>query len=280
MFYTLDDSHVETTIRTWKFPGGEVGVDIQSESDFNEHVRDVHINTRLDSSDAILELLMATDAIRRVFVGARVHLRSAYMPYARQDRVCNAGEALSMKVMGSILNSQNYATVALVDPHSAVAVACIDRVVVSTQVDIFKPEYSDFDWEFKVLVAPDEGAAKKTEEFARQVRAAGVIYCSKTRNLTNGNILGMKILNPEVAIGADELIVLDDICDGGRTFIELARLMNGYPEFDDIPRTLMVTHGIFSKGVDVVAEYYDKIISTDSFTDGLKHDKLSVITLY
>ena len=51
---------------------------------------------------------------------------------------------------------------------------------------------------------------------------------------------------------------MDDICDGGRTFIELAKALKV-----DGPRSvwLYVTHGIFSQGFGVFAG----IFTTDSF---------------
>jgi ribose-phosphate pyrophosphokinase len=58
------------------------------------------------------------------------------------------------------------------------------------------------------------------------------------------------------------VIIVDDICDGGRTFIELAKVLKSN-KVKNI--TLFVTHGIFSKGVDALFENgIDNIITTDT----------------
>jgi ribose-phosphate pyrophosphokinase len=223
-----------------------------------------------------MALLMATDALRMEFPLAKFMLDLPYIPYARQDRVCNAGEALSIKVFGRLINSLKYDMVQVTDPHSAVSLACIDNVSVRDQYSVFgdiKLSFNDV-----TIVAPDQGATKKCEEFAKKVGAAGVITCSKTRNLADGKIIGMTVDGPG-DMSHLNLLVLDDICDGGRTFIELALLLEARN-----PKSLelAVTHGIFSKGVDVVSNHYDHIYTTNSFRNDLKSefkDTLTVIDL-
>jgi ribose-phosphate pyrophosphokinase len=277
--YTNDalGSNITTTVRQWNFPGGEVGVDINNLSQVDGmHAERVYVYAQLQNSDDVMALLMATDALRMEFPLAKFMLDLPYIPYARQDRVCNAGEALSIKVFGRLINSLKYDMVQVTDPHSAVSLACIDNVSVRDQYSVFgdiKLSFNDV-----TIVAPDQGATKKCEEFAKKVGAAGVITCSKTRNLADGKIIGMTVDGPG-DMSHLNLLVLDDICDGGRTFIELALLLEARN-----PKTLelAVTHGIFSKGVDVVSNHYDHIYTTNSFRNDLKSefkDTLTVIDL-
>jgi ribose-phosphate pyrophosphokinase len=56
-------------------------------------------------------------------------------------------------------------------------------------------------------------------------------------------------------------LIVDDICDGGATFVALARKLR---EAGAIEVSLFVTHGIFSKGKDL--EGIDNIYTTGSFT--------------
>jgi ribose-phosphate pyrophosphokinase len=277
--YTNDalGSNITTTVRQWNFPGGEVGVDINNLSQVDGmHAERVYVYAQLQNSDDVMALLMATDALRMEFPLAKFMLDLPYIPYARQDRVCNAGEALSIKVFGRLINSLKYDMVQVTDPHSAVSLACIDNVSVRDQYSVFgdiKLSFNDV-----TIVAPDQGATKKCEEFAKKVGAAGVITCSKNRNLADGKIIGMTVDGPG-DMSHLNLLVLDDICDGGRTFIELALLLEARN-----PKSLelAVTHGIFSKGVDVVSNHYDHIYTTNSFRNDLKSefkDTLTVIDL-
>lgn len=242
------------------FPGGEVGINVNVlKPDFT--VQDVTLSARVSSSDKLMGVFMATDALERVYPNARIHLDLPYIPYARQDRVCNAGEALSIKAVARLINAQNYATVSVVDPHSPTSVALIDRVQVKDQYDVFGQIKQD--WHNWTIVAPDMGASKKVEEFAKRVGAKGVICFNKTRELATGKITGMNCLDPIDPNG--KFVVLDDICDGGRTFIELAAHM----PLSTQKLELAVTHGIFSKGVECVTKMYSKVHTTNSFHGGL-----------
>jgi ribose-phosphate pyrophosphokinase len=60
-------------------------------------------------------------------------------------------------------------------------------------------------------------------------------------------------------------VIIDDICDGGRTFVELAKaIKDGRPTAKIY---LVVTHGIFSAGYDQLGEYFEKIYTTNSYKD-------------
>jgi len=288
LFYTLNQNkNHRVSISTMKFPGGEVGVNINTGSlnPFTteaQGVITVTLTAKIQSSDHLMQMFMATDALKRVYPFAHIDLLIPYFPYARQDRVCNAGEALSVKVVAQLINAMKYSTVTVVDPHSPVLVAALDRCFVIEQKDAFKGIKQD--WHNWTIVAPDMGATKKTEDFAKLVGAKDVLYCNKKRNLSDGKILGMSILNPEIlqTLGS-KLLVLDDICDGGRTFIEVAgaieRISPGYYAGKmDYTIELAVTHGIFSKGVGVLTDMFDHVYTTDTLPQQA-HSKLTVVKL-
>ena len=80
--------------------------------------------------------------------------------------------------------------------------------------------------------------------------------------------------------------MVDDIFDGGRTFVELAKLIL---PMEPERLELYVTHGIFSKGYDEITQYYDRIYTTNSFheagrgnirPDGIVDDKYLWLELY
>ena len=73
------------------------------------------------------------------------------------------------------------------------------------------------------------------------------------RDTATGNIIRTDISVQDFK-GAN-LMIVDDICDGGRTFIELAKVLR---ERNAGKIELFITHGIFSKGVDVFDGYVDQ----------------------
>ena len=282
LYYSLDGrTDQRTSVSMMTFPGGEVGVNINTGSldawsPQTGRVKSIDLFAKIQNSDQLMAMFLATDALRRVYPYAVIDLTIPYFPYARQDRVCNAGEALSVKVVAQLINAMKYSTVTVVDPHSPVLVAALDRCFVIEQHEAFKRIKQD--WHNWTIIAPDAGAAKKTEEFAKLVGAKDVLYFTKSRELSTGRITGMKMLNPEILTGENKLLVLDDICDGGRTFVELYQAFEAPAHINYECLELAVTHGIFSKGVSVLTAVYDHVYTTNTLPQQA-HSKLTVIKL-
>ncbi|MNF53273.1 Ribose-phosphate pyrophosphokinase 2 [compost metagenome] len=244
---------VRSPIKQMVFPGGEVLVQLPQPVD---HAERIYVNASLRGSDDVMALLLTVDAIRRQNPYADLILHLPYVPYARQDRVCNEGESLSIAVMAQLINSCNFDKVRILDPHSDVTPALIKNVHITEQSSVFANVHPC--WDDIYIVAPDAGAYKKSYKFAQYVNAAGVITCNKVREMATGKILGLTCSDDVVN---KKLFVLDDICDGGRTFIEVSALLREKAASIE----LGVTHGIFSKGQQVVAECFDKVYTTNSF---------------
>lgn len=249
-----------TRVSVDKFPGGEVKVDINVGSKEPEYdVDTVCIYASLKNSDDIMALLLANDALRRHYPRADIDLVMPYMPYARQDRPCVNGEALSVAVMATLLNTCGFSTVELIDCHSDVAPALIRNCKHYPQSCVFSKVVDSFADYF--IVAPDAGAYKKAHSLAKYLGAKGVICANKVRDVATGRIEGVSVNENVEGLN---LLVADDICDGGRTFTELAEVLR---RGNCASLKLVVTHGIFTKGIDVVADLYDKIYTTNSYWD-------------
>jgi len=249
-------------VKVLKFPGGEMHVTVQTGMPAHE----LEIKARLSNADAIMTLLMATDALRRAYPDTPIALYLPYVPYARQDRVANPGEALSAKVFCDLINAQNYRRVVIEDPHSDVTSALLNRVVIDDPlpalrrvVESIRSKNSSL-----ALVAPDAGARKRVLKLASQLDLP-VVFADKIRDTHTGAITGTEIQNelPDCA-----LLVVDDICDGGRTFTELAQALDA-KQADRTARNplyLYVTHGIFSKGLDALLESYAGVFTRNNWT--------------
>jgi len=57
-------------------------------------------------------------------------------------------------------------------------------------------------------------------------------------------------------------LIVDDICDGGGTFLGLAKELKSK---NAGKLYLAISHGIFSKGFESLAKDFQKIFTTDSF---------------
>ena len=270
----------EYTPDVFTFPGGEVNVNFLNTNKGLRKMPSVSrivVEAKLRNSDDVMALLLLSDALDVWLVhgGARVDLVIPYPPYARQDRVCNKGEAHSLRVMCNLINQMDFNTVTVYDPHSIVTEALIDNVIVKDQVDILE---SDIGLSNKlragnyVIVSPDSGAEKKAMKVA-QYFGCDMIRATKRRDMATGKIQEIGLIDP-IPRGRSFLIV-DDICDGGGTFIPLASELGGR----DHKVELYITHGIFSKGTQILLDHFDTIYTTDSFYEGQSDRNIKVIKL-
>lgn len=266
----LKTGNMTQHIKQFTFPAGEVGVEIQYHARAEE-VEKVQVLAYLKNSDDVISLLLVSDAVDRKYKNAKKELKLHYTPYARQDRVCNEGESLSISVFADLINSCGFSRVVIADPHSDVTPALIKNADVLESFDILKKK----DLSNYYIVAPDAGAYKKAHKWAKYKNALGVICANKVRNVQTGRIESVKVDSDVTGLN---LLVVDDICEGGRTFTELAPCLKGANKLE-----LYVTHGIFSKGVEELTQAYDKIYTTNSYygdvPEELKHEKITWIEL-
>ena len=230
--------------------------------------KSVDITAHLTSSDAIFELALVTDALRRKY-GKGLFIRAIvpYVPYARQDRAMTSGEALSLKVFTDFLNSLKFDSVEVWDVHSDVSLALIDNVRNISLDHILGPEEVGD----SILVSPDSGSLKKVSKIA-QVFKRPMVRADKTRSVIDGSITGTVVYSESV--GDKDFLIVDDICDGGKTFIELAKELR---KLTTGKTNLYVTHGIFSKGLDALAPHIDTVYCAVPFPGvDLKHPILKV----
>lgn len=262
-------------IESFKFNAGEVQVTIpEGTASAVSQNRLGTVTARIHSSDDLMELVMVTDAYKRINPMAMYTLVIPYLPYSRQDRVANPGEALSSKVFADIINSLNYRKVFTFDAHSDVSVACITNCESYDQVHIINRFSERFGSELRslnsaledgyfTLMSPDAGANKKTLKIAQHYGGLRIIRCDKVRDTETGEITRTSVDWDGVnSMRGMNLLMVDDICDGGRTFIEIAKTV-GIHEPASI--SLYVTHGIFSKGLmGLVDSGIRDIYTTDS----------------
>lgn len=228
------------------FPAGENHVQLLN---LPKEGEPVNILYRYTGDNSILILLQVTDAVRRCGV-KEINLFIPYFPGARQDRVCNEGEALSVKVYANLINSQGYNKVVVFDPHSEVTPALIESVRVVKNHEFVKHALRDIETIYRdefikniesagmgikdiffsgnindlvtplVLISPDAGANKKVFKLSSYLGGLNVVRADKTRDTTTG-----KLSNPTVY--ADNLdgkicVVVDDIISYAGTFKNLS----------------------------------------------------------
>lgn len=252
----IGPAQVHAALHTLTFPGGERHVRLP-QSVLEARHRCWTLRADIYSAEGVMDLLLLTDALRRAIVpGAQVHLVLPYVPYARQDRVALAGEPLSAAVFCRLVNSLGFDTVTISDPHSDVVPALLDRVRVVPATPYVRQvrEQALAHLPALALVAPDAGARKRVDSVA-QALALPVVHAGKKRDAATGALSGAEVTGdlPDLP-----LLIVDDICDGGGTFIALARVLR---ERTRRPLYLYVTHGLFTKGLAPLQAHFDGVFA-------------------
>jgi ribose-phosphate pyrophosphokinase len=109
------------------------------------------------------------------------------------------------------------------------------------------------------VVSPDAGSEKRAGRVAKRF-GLPVIYGYKVRDVTTGALSGFGVQEIPADLKDKPLLVVDDICDGGGTFLGLGEKLKEQGARAD----LYVTHGLFTKGTGVLSKVYDNIYTTDT----------------
>lgn len=238
-----------------------------------DDVEAASIFSRYPNSEDLVRILMINNALHNEGVDS-VSLTIPYLPYARQDRAVNGvkgNQAFALEVFAQIINTAQFDEVRVQDMHSAVPAYLIHNLVQTfDRTDLLQAVVaglrdrtgSELDL---VVVAPDEGASARTKLAADELNLE-VVYAKKQRNPATGQLSGFEMSDEDVRVcSGKDLIVLDDICDGGGTFLGVMQMIRQRTYDMDVTGPnftfLAVTHGIFSKGLDVMAEQFDAVFA-------------------
>jgi len=275
----------------WKFPGGEIHFKFTSE--FIEKLNSsknsnevISITCRLKTSDDIILLVIVLDTLAKDWK-YKVMVFIPYMPYQQADRNFGEGECFSLRTIAKILNSYTNVTYVVFDPHSDITPALLNKCVVEDnslfirwvlqRLDDFNNNGYQGQWsanEDLVILSPDAGAYKKIFKLAEKIGFKGQIECAnKFRNTTTGEINIRLSIND---FKGKDILIIDDICVGGRTFIELAKQL---VQCNISNLQLAVSHGIFSNGFNDLERYFQNIFTTNSIEEEYDGEDINVWTL-
>ena len=262
-----------------KFPDGQQSVRIVEHNNetfetIRKQTHGITIKSRLNDFRDLELIICATQALKEIGVKT-IRLYIPYCIGGRSDRKFQEGETNYIKnVISPIINSQGYEKVTIMDHHSDVLEACINNFekvdnIKLVQDALFHHWVNDdkiiSDMSNIVFLSHDAGALKKVYKVADNFQSkCDVVVCSKHRDI-NGKLSKTTIPLTEELMDKD-LFIVDDICDGGGTFINLARTIKKNEQFKG-RIYLIVTHGIFSAGFETLSEYFDRIYTTNSIKD-------------
>lgn len=224
----------DKTMQVWKLPFFE------DEGVSRDQVRVVW---NYESDAELLQLVQLDDLMYSYGISYILHI--PFFPYGRQDKaVTNQntfGKVSFIKVLRCLTNVERITTY---DLHSAE----YNYQLQSLGLIILYPEKAvqeAYGQTASTLVCyPDKGAKEKYSV----IYPYKYCYGEKVRDQNTGRITSYHFVGDPAG---QRILIVDDICDGGATFILLAKELfaKGAEKV-----SLFVTHGIFSKGLKVLQD--------------------------
>ena len=234
------------------------------------------ITWNYENDRELVALIYLTKHLRRLGC-EMIDLVMPYIPNARQDRVKNPEDIFTLKYFAEILNSLNFNSVTVLDPHSTVSEALINNIsIMSTKNYIEESLFcmktkEHVDTDHVLVFYPDSGAAKRYSDMINRYYAYGI----KKRDWETGKIVGLDVIDNGFDLNGKDILIVDDICSKGGTFYHSAKKLKELGAKDIY---LYVSHcentileGELLKGDLIKKVYTTKSIFTKS------HEKIEVL---
>lgn len=235
-----------------KFPDGEVQIALGEFSRKEEMV----ILCRITNAEELFILMQVCDILRRH--GMRFVIHIFYLMSMRMDRVMDFNRPLSLSIVCKILDDLGAIKIGIYCPHS------IEYKKFFRYTDVFEiPSKININWEDYQWLYPDEGAKYRYNPFIFGPRILG----KKSRDLTTGKIISIELENPE-DLDTRPLLIRDDLCDGGGTFVGLAEAIRKINP--NLELNVLVDHMVNPKGIENLSKNFNHVWFTNSYKDWKK----------
>jgi len=262
----------ELPLKCIHYPDGTIKPELK---DIMKHIRElgedyIEITWAYDNDAELFQLITLKKHLDNNFI-CNACLKLAFVPNSRMDRTYSCEEAFTLKYFCEVINGLKFDGVRIEDPHSNVAPALLDNVIVEYR---FKSVVENSIDKNTVLFFPDNGSASKYTKHYNHPYAYGL----KKRDWETGKILGLDIVENGINLKGKDITIVDDISSRGGTFYYSAKALK---ELGVNEITLCVTHCENSvlEGEMIKSSLIDRIVTTDSIFTG-EHEKIEVKRWY
>lgn len=262
--FTPYQNGVNINYKKFNFKGGEPHFQITHAID-SPDTSTLIITQRCNNASDIFDIVMANDAARRMGF-KRISLILPYFPAARQDRVCNEGEPLTIKLFTDIINGCGFDEVVILSPHSEVTPALLNNVTVLDELKYVDKIIDSLDKSSHNvnIVCPDAGAGKRVNKVVQHLAnnngfvKFNLIRCEKVRDVKDGSITEFFV---DGDLGGYPTLIVDDVLSLGGTFIGLGKKLK---EKNCGRLMLFTSHADCVDGIQRMVEFFDHVYTTNS----------------
>lgn len=208
-----------------KFSDGTKKITISQYSQLPEN-NAVVVVWKFENESEIVTLYYITSWFRENRPEVKLYLKLFYVPYSRMDRVESEEDVFTLKYFANLLNGMNFERVYILDPHSRVTPALINRAVVYDSSSYLETAIRNRDSSPKplTLIFPDRGSYERFQsqpykEVYKNNNVEQFLYGEKKREWKSSHITDFTI-NARGHVSLDDVMIVDDIITTGRTIAE------------------------------------------------------------
>jgi len=221
-----------------RFSCGEIFVNFE-DSVRGKHVFLIGTTGRGSVNEDFMEIFLMADAARRSFA-KKVHVVLPHFGYARQDKIHNARESISAKLMANLLVKAGCDHLITLHLHSDQIQAFFDVPVDNLHAKkILVQKVKDERIQDPIVVSPDAGGAKFAKKFA-DLLGVDLAILHKTRPAHNKAEISQLIGN----VAGKSCILVDDMVDTAGSVCAARETLVRSGSNEQV--FLVATHPIFS----------------------------------
>lgn len=209
------------------------------------------ITWNYENDSELMTLAQLVDNMRSNGVRA-IQLDMPYLPYGRQDKPIRNDMTFGLHTFAKLLNSLDLDVITTYDAHSKMATELIKNLKNIPPSHIYNEIKNNA---YDLIAFPDHGALYR---YSNNYKPR--VYGEKFRDPDNGNIIGYELIDD--GVNGDmtllqtksniNVLVVDDLVDGGATFIKLAELIK--KQNNTAVLHLCISHVIQPKAIDKLKE--------------------------
>lgn len=220
--------------------------------------KDIFIIWNWDNESEVFHIRSLAKLLWNKDRNRKMNIYIPYFPYARQDKEITNETTFNLRVFCGILDMCFFKNVFSFDIHNPLLT---DSLLFGFMN--IAPHRLHKKLIFKIkpdcIVFPDIGARSRY-----LTHGLDQIVFNKKRDQKTGKIIGHCIdyKNSSIAPKVKSFLIVDDICDGGATFLSVAKELKKLNPKCKI--SLFVSHGIFSRGTYILRRAGISIYTTNS----------------
>lgn len=252
---------INSALSSFTFPAGEAHTKREDRRDLEPTEIAILQADPYGMHDDLFQLAMWNNYLRSQKEDINRVLLIPYFPGARADR----GIPFGLGVYAEFIDTLDLNQIILFDPHSTVTMhELAETNAILTDVyshELLSSHYAGIVMPniYTGIISPDKGAIDRAEAVAHSF-GVPLYIAGKTRDFETGKLTGFTV---ETLPKYGKFLIVDDICDGGGTFLGLADKIQ---EFEPALLDLYVSHGVFSGGARInLPQKFRKIFTTTSY---------------